>query len=163
LRSLLFIFTCSIWFIASVKHEYHVGIYDIYYKEQKFQLVQKLFVDDFEKALNLSGRILKFGDDINEIELSEAMQSYISDHFKLSLDKVNMDLKFVGAEMEDYHTVFLYWESEAVYEEFKEIEVFNNIFLEVSQDQQNMHRFYYGEKESSLLLHKDRINGTIKL
>lgn len=151
-----------IFLISLLPHEYHVSITNIEVKEQQIQISQKLFADDMEKALLLSGKVVHFKDDLNEIQLTEALQVYVRDHFQISVSGKEITLKYVGAEWDnDYHAFYLFWEGELKNENYKSIEIFNNMLLEVSAEQQNKHYLKSGEKESDLLLDKDQIKGNL--
>ena len=149
--------------ILSVGHEYHVGLYHLYFKDQGIQISQKLFIDDFEKALMLSGKAVKIGDDLQEEKVSSALQEYIKHHFALSYENKEIPITYIGAEWEDYHTIFLYWEVEKLPENMSELKIRNTIFLEVSNDQQNMHHIHSADKEHSLLLERNKTEGSINI
>ena len=144
-------------------HDYHVGIFDIEIKDHRVQISQKLFSDDVQKALMLSGLTVRFGDNINEEELSKSLQQYIKKHFAVTINDEKAELTYIGSEWDDdFHTFFMFWQVDLHSDEVKTIDIFNDILLEVTSDQQNMHRVKSNEKEFSLLLDKSRTKGQIQ-
>lgn len=159
---MLFQLIVRIFLISFPPHEYHVSITHIEVKDQQIQISQKLFADDMEKALLLSGKVVHFKDDLNDIQLTEALQIYVRDHFRISISGKEITLKYVGVEWDnDYHAFYLFWEGELKNENTISLEIFNNMLLEVSAEQQNKHYLKSGEKESDLLLDKDEIEGNL--
>lgn len=145
-------------------HDYHVSIYNIHFNEEsrKLEVSQKFFVDDFERALEISGNKTIFGKDLVSARESANARAYIKEHFTIKVKDEKVDLNFVGAEWEDVHAMYFYWESEEL-PEFEEISITNTIFLEVSNQQENMHYFTYGKKPpESLLLNSKLSSGGFK-
>jgi len=142
-------------------HDYHVGIYEIEYKNNRFQVSQKLFVDDFEKALKKIDDEIVFGDELTEAMLAQAMKEYLNIHFRITIDRELLQLSYVGAEWEDEHAIYVYWESSEVPSDFRSMNIFNNIFLEVSPEQQNMHHIKINDQQKTLLLKKGKTEGSI--
>jgi len=153
----------SAFLIFSADHDYHVGIYEIEFKGDRFQISQKLFTDDFEKALKLNGSDFIFSEENKDPAFLKLIQLYINDHFSLSIKNEVQKLNFIGMEWEDYHVVYLYWESEKIPTDFNSFEIRNDIFLEISDEQKNMHHIKVNGKESNLLLEKGRTEGIVTL
>lgn len=136
-------------------HDYHVSIYNLEFKEDECQISMKLFSDDMEKAMELSGESIRIGDFPGEGHDSEVMQKYIKDNFKLFQNGVEMKMNFEGAEWdEDFHTVIFYWLVPLRNMQDGNLEISNSIFTEVSEEQQNMHYIVRKEYKASLLLDK---------
>ena len=144
-------------------HDYHVSVIEITYKPElgKIEISQKLFADDFEKALMLEGKLIKFNDDLNEESSKEALVQYLNKHFTIKIDGAPEQMKYLGAEWEDYHAFYIYWELE-VSNSLEEITIINDVFLEVSSDQQNMHYISFKNKKMSLLLQEGKTKGSVK-
>ncbi len=147
--------------LGSPDHDYHVGIYEVEVKENRFQISQKLFTDDFEKALKMISDDIVFNSDDPDDEFLTHIESYIRNHFSIRVDGQEVELDFLGAEWEEFHVVYLYWESASL-DPFESFEIRNTIFYEVSSDQQNMHHIKFKEKKVSLLLEKDQPSGLVK-
>ena len=79
----------------------------------------------------------------------------------LEIDGLTVEMNFVGAEWEEYHALYVFWELD-VSDSLKEISIFNDVFLEVSSEQQNMHYLQIGDKKKNLLLQKGKTKSSIK-
>ena len=144
-------------YLLSTPHDYHVGIFNIDINQREIQITQKLFSDDFEKAFYLQGEEIKIGDDLGEEKVSKAMQEYVRKHFKLSVGREELKLDYVGAEWDDdLHTIYLYWEFNQAPHPLTELTIFNNIFMEVSEDQQNMHHVKKDGRQVSVLTERNK-------
>ena len=144
-------------------HDFHVSITEMELKDNRITISQKLFSDDFSKALMLRGSSAVIGDDLLEKSINTEMRSYIAEHFSISTGEKKLEIKFAGAEWLDYHTLYMYWESEEVEDLTEEITIYNEIFTEVSREQQNMHYFRNNGRDEALLLNAEKTTGKLRI
>ena len=150
--------------MSAFMHDYHVSIVEIGYHptKGKIEISQKLFVDDFEKALMLDGQLIHLEKELNNSPSKDIIIQYLNKHFSLSTNEEEIELQFVGAEWEDYHAFYVYWES-TVPSNLQTLTINNDVFLEVSTDHQNMHYIQSGKKKISLLLQDGKTTGLVHL
>jgi len=126
----------------------------------KIEISQKLFADDFEKALLMQGLVIKLEHDLNDENSKNVIMAYLNKHFSIEINGNLTEMQFLGTEWEDYHSFYVFWELN-VSDSLEEITVINDVFLEVSTDQQNMHHIDNGDKKKSLLLQLGKTKGSI--
>ena len=150
---------------ALVAHDYHVCITEIRYNQDsaRLEISMQVFIDDFEKALNLAGDKTRINDDLTERKTSKAIESYLTKHFSLGVNGQYLRLDYIGAEWEDdLHSFYAYFEV-PVKTEINSLDIFNNVLTEVAPDQQNMHHILIGRFKSSVLTTADEEKASIQL
>lgn len=147
------------------EHEYHISITEINLNKdsQLLEISMQLFVDDFEKALHIAKRKVKITDDLSEEKTWSAIQQYLDEHFSLKINGSKLMLRYLGAEWDDdLHAFFVFIEAE-VKDEVSEISIYNSVFTEVDEDQQNMHHLTIGSFKKSVLLVRDKEHSSINI
>ena len=137
-------------------HEYYVSVTSVTYaqEEEALQIISQIFIDDFEKALQL-----RYDKDIllaieDESKSADAlMERYLSAKLKLWVNGKEVKFKFLGKEYKD-DIAYCYLEVLGV-SDLKSLAMRNEILLEVFETQQNIARFKVLDKNKSFLLVRD--------
>ena len=161
----LFILLPALWISMGLPHEYHVSLTDIRFNKDssRLEISMNLFIDDFEKAMHLAGKKVRIGDDINNEKLRNAISSYLNKHFQIQVNKKELELTYLGAEWEDdLHSFYAYMECPLELP-INEISLFNDVFIEVSEKQENMHYLHIGGNQESVLLNAQKKKMVISL
>jgi len=156
MKSLQLIFallTLPLLMSSSIKHEYYVSVTKIEHsKEQNsLQIINQVFIDDFEKLLRE-----RYDESItlqteNESSIVETyIQRYLSDKLKININGEDVSYKFIGKEYKD-DIVYCYLEVENI-SIVKSIEVTNKVLFDVFEEQQNIVRLKLNDKNKSFLL-----------
>ena len=146
-------------------HEYHISITEITLNSdsQRLEISMQLFVDDFEKALHIAKRKTKIKDDLNDQKVWQAIQDYLKEHFSLDVNGSKLKLTYLGAQWDDdLHAFFVFIEAD-VKQEITELSIYNSVFTEVDENQQNMHHLTLGTYNKSVLLVKDKEHSSVKI
>jgi len=126
-------------FLLSWKHEYHVSISQIDYNtaSSTLQVSMKLHDEDVELLLDKNlETVSTLEKDLERREVEEFLVKYIHTSFQLLDNGSEIELKFIGKEMEE-GDLWMYFES-TEFTEMKELEVKNTLFLELFHDQSNL-------------------------
>lgn len=156
LQLLIAFFLLLILTSSSKIHEYYVSITKMeYVKEQKsLQIISQIFIDDFEKLLRQRYDEKITLDAKNELKQVETyMQRYLEDKLKISINRNEVNFKFIGKEYED-DIVYCYLEVENV-SDLKSVTVVNRILFDLYPEQQNIVRLKLNSKIKSFLLIKE--------
>jgi len=139
-------------------HPVHVSVSEINYseKDKALQITSRIFVDDLESCIRNVRKDPEM--DLlapkNGLTTDQLLNEYLTDHFKVKLDGKLQKIKLLGHEMEDV-AIICYIEIENV-KKVKSIEVFNDIIMEIHDDQSNLvHVTYKGPVKSARLV-KDK-------
>ncbi len=143
---------------AHAFHKYYVSICEIAHnpKMETLEVTFKIFTDDLERALEQDGKFnIELGT-VDEHPFTDSLISnYIMDHFELIIDEEVKPMFFLGKEAEIEST----WCYIEVYKvaNMTELQIYNDLLLDVYEDQNNLiHLDYKGEK-SSVLLRKGHV------
>ena len=153
----LFLLLLSAVFISSsTMHDYYVGVTVIEYAEeqQSLQIINQIYIDDFEKALRerYNDTITLAEDDEPEI-VDTYMSKYLAKMLKVKVNGKEVNFKFIGKEYIDDIT-YSYLEIENI-SNIKTIEVTNKALFDVISEQQNIVRLKMLGKNRSFLLVRD--------
>ena len=129
-------------FLISYLHPVHISYTNIEFnqKTNKFEILFKLFVDDFSRILNN-----KYGKNLDLKSISqskvcrETVEKYIFEHFKLIIngkDKTKADLKMEKMETKDV-AIWLYF-SFSVKGNCNTFDIYNSLMNDLYQDQTNL-------------------------
>ena len=134
-------------------HKFYVGVYQVNYvaKKKEVQVTARIFIDDFEKALERKYKKKMYLATPKEIsEANEFIKSYLEEKLQIKVNKSTKSLKFLGKETED--NVFIFYLKASVPEKISSVEIYNTILTELYPDQQNIvHTNINGTKKSLLL------------
>ncbi|MBT28579.1 MAG: hypothetical protein CMO01_02880 [Thalassobius sp.] len=159
----LFISLISL-FSTGVLHPVHLAVTQVDYNSNtnSLEVTHKIFIDDFESAMELTNvNDLKLGTD-GEIEnADEYIQKYIDEHFKITVNGKATQPVYIGRE-NDLVAIWVYQEIKNV-TDLKDIELHNEILLDLYDDQKNILHVKYGDVKRSFLFRKDQTDESMTL
>lgn len=136
--SFLFMFPGS---VNPVVHDFHVSKLDVRYNPatQSFELTLHLFLDDLEKAMNVSGFSVKSLQTNDEnAKSSKKINDYLTTKIRVKADNTLLSLHYIGREeAERFDAVFIYLEA-AHAGIPAQLNIENLLFNEVFDDQKNI-------------------------
>jgi len=123
------------------EHNYFVSITTIHHKKdlKAFEISIKLTAHDVEKALKNRGG-LKLGSDKELANANQILASYIKNHFSIWINDKQNELVFVGKEIENDETLYLYFSSNAP-KKLDKVKIINNILTNTFPEQENITYF----------------------
>ena len=126
------------------EHKYFVSITTIHHKKdlKAFEISIKLTAHDIEKALNQRGE-LKLGSDKELPNANQILAAYIKEHFSIWINDKQNELVFVGREVENDETLYLYFSSNAP-KTLDKVKIINNILIKTFPEQENITYFNSG-------------------
>ncbi|MGY4386421.1 hypothetical protein ACVWYN_003476 [Pedobacter sp. UYP24] len=144
-----------VWF--ALLHPFYVSVTEIE-QNQKTKIVQvstRIFFDDLEKAIdkkyNTSINILK---PRNKQQVDQLISAYVKGHLKIKANGVELNLKYIGYEIEE-EAAWCYFETSAA-PPVKKFSIQNNILFEQHDAQINMiHAIVNGKRQSTKLDNPD--------
>jgi len=145
------IFLCSS-FVS--EHKYFVSITTIDHKKDSkaLEISIKLTAHDIEKALKPHGE-LKLGSDKELPEANQILASYIKNHFSIWINDKQNELVFVGKEIENDETLYLYFSSNAP-KTLDKVKIINNILSKTFPEQENITYFNSGSIKKDFIFKK---------
>ena len=141
-------------------HKYYVSVTDVEYVKsaKSVQITSRLFIDDFEKALQ------ERYDSSIKLD-SESSDVYVEKYFKKKLlvevNNIQKAYTYIGKEFDD-DMVHCYFEVENV-SVVKAIKVTNKLLMGLFDGQQNITHVTVNNKKKSFLFIKDYSSGLLKL
>lgn len=127
--------------LFSVLHAFHLSKTEINYDVQSnsIQIASKVFIDDLESELKLSGyNKLQIGTSLEKSNVDSIIHIYFDQHLSVILNDKKLNSNFIGKELSgDLQAVWVYIEIANV-ENFNEVKINNTILVELFNDQQNM-------------------------
>ena len=139
-------------------HPFHVSVSEVKYKEDEkvIQISTRIFLDDLEEALKIYGpwEKLEITDETQWEGINELLGKYLLEKVKLSSEKGEYDVSYIGAEIEG-DVMWAYLEVEKV-KKLKQVVITNYILLDVFDDQENIVHFRAFDKVKSSRLYKDK-------
>ena len=145
----------------SLVHDFHVSVCDVEFNEQSksIQVSQRIFLNDFEQALNKKFGVNLIIDDEATIAFRDSLiQVYLFEHIKISVDGKEKKRVFIGSEIEE-DAIWCYIEYTGV-KKFKSLTITSTVLLETFKDQANIIYFKKGEYEKSIKLDNLKTTGT---
>ena len=153
----------ALLFLCGFTHKFYVSITQVDYKpeEAALQITSKLFTDDLEAAIERSHPdvVLGLGTKQQHAEADSYIASYLMEHFKLNVNDKAAQWDWVGFETE-FDVTWCYMEASKV-KRLETIEVENNIFTEVFEEQANVVDVTVAGETKSLLLGKEASTATL--
>lgn len=145
------------------QHNFYLSISEIIYKKniQTFEITIRFFSDDFEKTmLHYDNKPLFNKEGIVLDNANNSISRYLSEHFEIFDEKgKKIDYEFIGWEA-DNEVSWCYLE--AHHRRFEYLKVKNKLMTEMFRSQKNLVYLKYNNKETSVLLDKNTIVGTLK-
>jgi uncharacterized membrane protein len=142
--------------LSFTAHKYYLSLTQIKYKSEtkSVQIIINVFMDDIETALNKDYDIdLKLTTKKELKDNTIYFKKYLKDKLHFKIDGIAKEFTFIGKEY-DGDLVYFYLEIADI-NQFKTIEVENNILIEHFPQQQNLTKCKLGEKHKSMLLTKE--------
>ena len=143
--------------LAFSAHKYYLSMTEIVYdeKENSFQMIINVFMDDIELALNSDYNIDLQLTTKNELKDSDVyFATYLKDKLKFRIEGKEQPFTYLGKEYEG-DLVYFYLEINNV-KTPQSLEIENTILCQYFKDQQNIVKLTVGEKKMSKIL--DKIN-----
>ena len=142
-------------------HDLHVSVCDVEFNEKSksIQLSQRVFLDDFEQALNERFKINLIIDEPSTIDYRDSLiQVYLFEKIHLEVDGKEKKRVFIGNEIEG-DAIWSYIEYEGV-KRIKSLKITNAVLIETFDDQANIVHFSYLDYEKSIKLDRTKITST---
>ncbi len=158
-----FLFLFLIPLLSFSAHKYYLSLTQVTFKpaSKTVQVIINVFMDDIETALNSDYKIdlqLTTKKELKDNDIY--FKEYLKEKLHFKIDNIAKNFTYVGKEY-DADLVYFYLEIENV-NEFKTIEITNNILIKHFPQQQNLTKCKVGEKHKSILLTKKENSTTFK-
>lgn len=158
------IFFLIVGIVPSEVHEFHFSKSMLKYNssEQAWQLSMHVYIDDFEKAMNLEGMDSLYLCSKKENPNAELLiESYINQFFQIQSNGQVIKLKMVGKEVaEDILGMWIYAEAENQ-ELPTKIMLNNTILNKLYDDQKNMVNIHVGESNEYILFDQKTVSKSL--
>ncbi len=143
-------------------HKFYVSVTLVEYvkDKQSLQLISRIFIDDIEKLIRE-----RYDESITLAEKDESdmidvyVERYLKEKLLININENPVVINFLGREYED-DIMVCYIEIEGV-SSIKYIEIENNVFFDVFEDQQNIVRTKINGKQKSFILTKGKNKGML--
>lgn len=149
-----------LFFVASAfvnVHKYYVSVTEINIIESSgiIQISSRLFTDDLELALqNIYANESISLSNADSEKVQNMIKTYVITHFKIDVNKEQIDLNYLGREYED-DVVYIYMEAEGL-EEISSIKIYNSILFDTYQEQEHIIKTKTEKKSKSFILNKSK-------
>ena len=136
------------------EHKYCVSITNIDHKKDSkaFEISIKLTAHDIEKALESLGK-LKLGSEKEPKNTNQILASYIQKHFSIWISGKQHELVFIGKEIENDESLYLYFKSNAP-KVLDKVKIINNILCKTFPEQENITYFNAGTIKKNFIFKK---------
>lgn len=135
---MIYSFISILWF--SLLHPLHVSVTEIEHdeKDKALEIMMRLFIDDTEVTMRnvYNQPELDILNPKGGMTVDQMVSPYVDKHFKISLDSKAQKIKFLGHE-QDGDVFIFYLEVENV-KKWKTIQIQNDVFTDVHDDQSNL-------------------------
>ena len=153
------LFTFLVWI-----HPVHISVTEIDYSEKSkaFQITSRIFIDDFELAIQkeLNQPELDIMNAKNGLTTDKLVADFLTKHLRVRLDGKYQKLIYLGHEVEDA-AMICYIEIENV-KKVKSMEVFNDVITAIHSDQSNLVHITYKSPVKSARLTGDKPSEVFK-
>ena len=149
-----------LFFIASAfanVHKYYVSVTEINIIESSgtIQISSRLFIDDLELALqNIYANESISLSNADSEKVQNMIKTYVITHFKIDVNKEQIDLNYLGREYED-DVIYIYMEAEGL-DEISSIKIYNSILFDTYQEQEHIIKTKTEKKSKSFILNKSK-------
>lgn len=142
--------------VSANAHKFYTSITDVSFNENSktLEIIVKLFIDDFEKAIEDSyEKRLYLGTEREEFDQNNLIEKYINKHFEVNIKSNRVPLSYIGKETDrDY--IWIYIEVVKV-RSISEISIKNTLLTDLFPDQTNLINLETESGIKSVTLHKD--------
>ncbi len=144
-------------------HKFYVSLVQMDYNEKNssLEITMKIFTDDLENALKAkSGLLLKLGTPGELSETDSVLSEYISENFNLFLNGKELKYQYLGKETE-LDVTWCYLEVTGI-GTIEKIGITDKMLTEMFENQSNLIKIKYRNKESAALLNRNRPSDIIR-
>jgi hypothetical protein len=142
---------------SAALHKFYVSKTTILFNErtQQFEITCKFFTDDFENAL-AKGRVdlLHLGQENESSSVNSLIETYVNNHFRITIDNQVIAYRFVGKEVESDLT-YVYLEFYRV-PQFYSMKIENTFLIDQFPEQQNIVDLSINSTTQTLILMRDK-------
>lgn len=135
-------------------HPIHVSVTEIEFdrKAKALEIMMRVFIDDLELTLrNSTGNAqLDILHPPKDTSLDELMESYLKQHFTISLDDRRTNIHYLGHEREGEAFIFFIEATDVA--DWKSITIRNDIIMSTYDDQSNIVHVYVDDRVKSIRL-----------
>jgi len=161
-KKILFLFLL-IPLVAFSIHKYYISLCEIDFIEDKksVQITLGMFIDDIELTLNKDNNTKLNIDTPKEVEkIDEYFESYLNNHFKLTINNKAAIYQYIGKEYDD-DIVRFYLEITDI-AKLNSIEISNTCLTRDFEDQQNIIKISANRKHKTFYFNKKTYKGLLK-
>lgn len=162
MKKILIGFLLVISLYSFTMHKYYIALTEIEFNSEKksVQMIMNVFIDDIETVINKDFNTdLKLTTEKEIQNVDDYFLRYLKKHFNISINKKKYNYNFIGKEY-DGDIVYFYLEIENI-ENFKNIEVQNNVLMKHFSNQQNLIKVKVNGERKSLFLTKGNDKGLL--
>lgn len=148
------------WFMTSLVaffHPFYVGVTEVQHneKEKTLEISVKLFIDDFEAALNKQYRTtIDLSQPKDAVKMNEQVAGYLQQHLQLKINGQAVKTEFLGYEKER-EAAWCYIQVNNI-SSVKKLEITNSLLYDVFDKQINLiHVTVKGQRKSNKLTYPD--------
>lgn len=157
MRTIAIIIILALTFLNSSfvsEHRYFVSIATIDHKKdlKAFEISIQLTAHDVEKSLESIGD-LRLGSDKELQNANQILSSYINNNFSIWTNDKKNELIFVGKEIGNDETLYLYFRSNAP-KKLDKVKIINNILTKTFSEQENITYFNSGSIKKNFIFKK---------
>ena len=138
-------------------HEFYISVTQIDHnpKNDSLEITIKMFTDDVENAIESFNDVkLRLGSKKEHETATQLIQDYVLENFELSQNDKDIELNFIGKEIE-LDVTWCYLEAKGI-KSISTLTIENNLLLNVIESQTNIVHVKYKDENSSLMLNKGR-------
>lgn len=149
---------------ALVLHPLHISVTYVDYnpKTSSFEITHKIFIDDFETALQLyDNESFQLGTEKELPDTDSYIKKYMAKQFEVKVNGEIISGEYLGREM-DLESIWIYHEIKDV-PNAEAIEVKNAVLLDLYDDQKNITHLKYKAQKQSFLFKKDETVDTMEI
>ena len=144
----------AVLFLSSFAvHKFYVSVTQVDYvpSKKRIEITSRIFIDDFEKALNKKyNKKINFTSTKELPEAEELIKAYLKEKIKISINKKPQEIEFLARELEG--DVLILYTKIAISKKINTFEIYNSLLTEIYSDQQNIvHTNINGNKKSLLM------------
>jgi hypothetical protein len=138
-------------------HPIHVTVTEIEFDEKSkaLEIVMRVFMDDLETTLrsDLKQPELDVSQPKNGLTLDQMAATYVTNHFKITLDNKPVQVKYLGHEEEG--DAFIFYIEVSNVKKWKTIQIRNDMMTSSFEDQSNLVHVKVRGETKSLRLTRD--------
>mgnify|MGYP005751504723 FL=1 len=154
LTNFIFLFIVQLGIHGYENHEFYVSTtsVDFVLDKNEIQITSQFFLDDVENLIKFQNpnTTLIFEKTSNE-DNNLIVRDFIQKNFKISINKKNQELKYLGYELKD-DLLVVYYETQFSDSELFNIEVFNSFLANYIETQKNIVHVKFKNVKKSFLL-----------